>query len=247
MLINAIGTHFNFGVLAPESVQYEIDHLSQAGASMEVLIKLVSLLIPITKKVESKFSGCLEITVTGGRKVLNTANANYSYGSLQRVLEFALRRVDLSSAEEVLVLGLGGGSVITSLRKEFDYENVIVAVDVDPVIIEIAGKEFGIKPDYRTEIVLDDAYDYLISDCRIYDLIIVDIFIDNRIPEKFLSKEFWTMVKEKTRENGCVIFNSMGESGAIMEEIKDVLRWQFLISEFDHVEKYNHVLIARAR
>lgn len=201
--------------------------------------------MPVTRKVKSDHSGDLELTIFEGKKVLDTTNANYSYGQLQKVLEFALRKIDLSDVKEVLVLGLGGGSVIKSLREVFNYELGIIAVEIDPVVIDIAGKEFGVHADYRTEIVCSDAYEYIINNPKKFDLIIIDLFIDNRVPEKFISMEFWKSVKSKVRYDGFMIFNSINVNNKTFEAIKNLLRWGFVFKEYDHVEKANHLLIAR--
>ena len=214
---------------------------------MEIILKLVSFFVPVTKKIRSEHSGDLEVTLFEGKKVLDTTHVNYSYGSLQKVLEFALRKIDLSDVKNVLVLGVGGGSVIKSLREVFEYKQEIVGVELDPVIIQIANQEFGVRPDDYTEIVCTDAYEYIAKDSKKFDLIIVDLFIDNKIPEKFLSMEFWKNVKSKVRYNGSIIFNSMNIDRRTFERIKSPLRWEFAISEYANVEKANHLMIARWR
>ena len=107
--------------------------------------RLLSYIYPVTKTIESKYSGKLEITWYNGKKHLNSANANYSYGSLQRILKFGLKKINLSRINSVLILGLGGGSVIETLRQDFNYPGQIEAVEIDPVIIDIAKTEFGIE------------------------------------------------------------------------------------------------------
>lgn len=61
------------------------------------------------------------MTYVNGKKVLDTENANYSYGSLQKILEIGLTKVNLKNVENLLLLGMGGGSIIHSLRNTFEY------------------------------------------------------------------------------------------------------------------------------
>ena len=61
---------------------------------MYVVKRLLSFLFPFTTKYLSKYSGNVEVTLYNGRKVLDTANANYSYGLLQKVLRKSLLKVD---------------------------------------------------------------------------------------------------------------------------------------------------------
>jgi predicted membrane-bound spermidine synthase len=72
---------------------------------------------------------------------------------LQKVLKFSLKQIDVSGANHILVLGLVGGSVLKTLRKDFKYAGKITALDFDPVILEIAGREFGVMEDKNTVIV----------------------------------------------------------------------------------------------
>ena len=86
-------------------------------AQPSLLKRLLSYLFPFTRRVPSPVSGHLEVTLYNGRKVLDSATANYSYGALQRVLRYGLQQLDLVQVRSILLLGLGGGSVIQTLRK----------------------------------------------------------------------------------------------------------------------------------
>ena len=125
------------------------------------MIRLLSYILPITKKVESKYSGTLEITWHNGKKHLNTKNANYSYGSLQTILKIGLQKIDITNCKKILVLGLGGGSVIDTLLNDFKYKNHITALDIDPVIIDIAKEEFNLSEKKNLKIICADAFDFI--------------------------------------------------------------------------------------
>ena len=88
--------------------------------------KILSYIWPVTRKFPSEFNGTLEISYVNGKKVLDTKNANYSYGSLQKILEIGLTKVNLKSVENLLLLGLGGGSIIQSLRETFEYQKFLL-------------------------------------------------------------------------------------------------------------------------
>jgi spermidine synthase len=162
----------------------------------------------VTKTIESKHSGTLEITWHNGKKHLNTKNANYSYGSLQRILKFGLKNIELSKINSVLVLGMGGGSVIETLRKDFNYTKTIEAVEIDPVIINIANTEFGISENKNLKIHCADASEFLKANTKHFDLIIVDLFIDLTVPNQFLSDVFWDLLLHSKSSKGTVIFNA---------------------------------------
>ncbi len=120
--------------------------------------RLLSYIYPVTKTIASQYSGALEITWYNGKKYLNTKNANYSYGSLQEILKIGLEKINLQHCNEVLVLGLGGGSVIETLQNDFNYKGHITAVDIDPVIIQLAKDEFNIRESEKLAIICADAF-----------------------------------------------------------------------------------------
>lgn len=209
-------------------------------------VKIISYLYPITKKIESEFSGKLELTTINGKRLLDTEHTNYSYGSLQRVLKFSLKQLDLSNTKSILLLGLGGGSVIKTIREDFKFELSITAIEIDPVVIEIAKKEFNVQDDKTTKIIKDDAFNFVKKNTTKFDLIIVDIFIDNIIPDQFLSLEFWANVLDNLEPNGTIIFNTLCFPSTNLIHIKEKFRRRgidFQVHRF--VEKSNKVIIAK--
>lgn len=210
------------------------------------MARLLSYLYPITKKIKSDISGDLEITWYNGKKHLNTENANYSYGSLQRILKFGLDKISLANVHSVLILGLGGGSVIETLRNDFKYTQKITAVDIDPVVIEIANTEFNIIENEKLEIVCDDALNFVVQTDEQFDLIIIDLFIDITVPEVFLKLPFWEAIIKISATNGSILFNASLEkskSKAVIEII-DFLKTHFYKTEvYEKVNGTNRVII----
>lgn len=170
--------------------------------------KNLSYIFPLTKMVQSEVSGRLEVGWVDGKKVLNCRRVNYSYGGLQKALNYGLEQIPLKSVGSVLVLGMGGGSVIESLRKKFNYSKIIVAVELDPVIIQIAEEDFEITKHKNLEVVCADALAFIKTVKHSFDLIIVDLFVGKNVPKKFYSKAFWQDIENRTNKNGKVLFNA---------------------------------------
>ena len=211
------------------------------------MTRLLSYLYPVTKKVDSEINGTLEITWYNGKKHLNTKNANYSYGSLQRILKFGLDKINLQNVNSILLLGLGGGSVISTLRADFKYEKSITAIEIDPKVIEIAEKEFDIRPDQNLNIICDDALHFMASNSNSFDLIIIDLFIDIEVPDSFLTLKFWKDVVKASSNNGIILFNASLHKTHSKEllEVLQFLKTQFYIVEiFEKVNNTNTVIIA---
>lgn len=202
----------------------------------------------MTKKIKSDYSGTLEITWYNGKKHLNTKNANYSYGSLQRILKFGLDKIELNNVNSVLLLGLGGGSVIETLRTDFNYAKGITAVDIDPKIIDIAKNEFSLKDDNQLIIVCDDALHFMQINTEAFDLIIIDVFIDITVPDAFLTVPFWHDVLKGSSTNGTVLFNASLEKtkSKALNEVIDLLKTHFYRVEiFEKVNNSNTLILAK--
>lgn len=212
------------------------------------MTSLLSYLYPITKKIKSDYSGDLEITWYNGKKHLNTKNATYSYGSLQRILKFGLDKIEVSKVNSVLLLGLGGGSVIETLHEEFGYQKSIVAVDIDSKIIEIAKNEFNLKQDKNLTIICEDALQFMKSNSQKFDLIIIDLFIDITVPKEFLAIPFWEDVLKSSSTNGTILFNASLEktkSNALQNVIVYLKSHVYTIEVYEKVNNTNTLIIAK--
>lgn len=208
--------------------------------------QLLSYIYPVTKTIESKYNGKLEITWYNGKKHLNSANANYSYGSLQRILKYGLEKTELTNVDSILVLGMGGGSVIKTLRTDFNYNSTIDAVELDPVIIDIAKSEFGIIENENLKIHCADAFTFVKTNTKPFDLIIVDLYIDLSVPDKFLSAEFWDNVLKSKSSKGALLFNaSVKESEMLkVENLVDYLKTKvYKVDIYKKVNNTNTIII----
>jgi spermidine synthase len=211
--------------------------------------KLISHIYPITKTIRSDFSGTLEITIKNGKKHLNTKNANYSYGALQMILKFGLDKVNLKKVNSVLLLGLGGGSVIQTLRDDFKYQKHITAVDIDPVIIDIAKTEFDIQDSKDLKIICQDALKYVNQNTKQFDLIIIDLFIDIQMPKQFLDFAFWEDIIKSKSSNGVILFNGSLEKEK-SKDLKKVIAFLkskvYKVDVYDKINEVNTVVITQS-
>lgn len=213
------------------------------------MLKYLSYLYPITRKIKSDYSDTLEITWYNGKKHLNTKNANYSYGSLQAILKFGLEQMDLKKVQSVLLLGLGGGSVIETLRTNFNYKNKITAVDIDPVVIDIAKTEYQLDEDAEMSIICQDALAFVKEETSTYDLIIVDLFIDTNVPKTFMGIPFWEELLKLRTTQGCFLFNASLEeekSDALITLINYLKTKIYKVDVYDKVNETNTLIIAYA-
>ncbi|WP_025741399.1 spermidine synthase [Aquimarina pacifica] len=209
--------------------------------------KLLSYLWPFTKEVKSQVNGTLELTWINGKKVLDSQNANYSYGSLQKLLCFGLSKIEIHNNDQILLLGLGGGSIIRSLREKFIFNGKITAVEIDELIIKLAKTEFNITNSNTLEIICEDAFAYIHQSKGQFEIIIVDIFIDTQVPEQFYSLQFWNQLMKRLSPSGYILFNA-GINLTDQNKIKHlILAFETKIgfTEYQKVEGANTILVGR--
>ena len=175
--------------------------------------RLLSFLLPIKiHQKKSVYSKNLEVTWNNGYLVLDSENTNYSFGSLQRVLKKGLKYIGyerIQNFESILVLGVAGGSVIETLKKEVKFEGKITGVEIDAAIVELATKYFGLGNYNNVSIVIDDAFEYVLKTKEKYDLIIIDIFQDTTMPNFLFEDFFINRINFLLNVNGFILFNTM--------------------------------------
>lgn len=168
----------------------------------------------VVESRSSEHNPLLEVVYDRGRCVLNSRSVNYSFGSLHRVFEEAFAKLHLEqrTLREVLLLGCGAGSVVEILRKQYSKECAITAVEIDPVVIELARRHFMIDRVPNLEIVCADAREYVATARKKFDLVVIDLFIDDRVPPAFRSREFLERVRKLLAKGGLVVFNAIDDS-----------------------------------
>ena len=175
--------------------------------------RLLSFLLPVKiHQKKSVYSKNLEVTWNNGYLVLDSENTNYSYGSLQRVLKKGLKYIGydrIRNFQSILVLGVAGGSVIETLKKEIKFEGQITSVEIDPVVVELATKYFGLGKYNNVSIVIDDAFEFVLKSKEKYDLIIIDIFQDTTMPNFLFEDFFINRINFLLKVNGFILFNTM--------------------------------------
>ncbi|UPT70896.1 MAG: fused MFS/spermidine synthase [Flavobacterium sp. JAD_PAG50586_2] len=175
--------------------------------------KLFSYFIPINVyRKNSSVSKSIEVTWNNGELVLDSKSTNYSYGSLQRILRKGLKYIGferIRNFESILVLGVAGGSVIKTLVDEIKFKGRITGVEIDRDIIDIANGYFQLDKIPNLEIVVDDAFEYVLKTKLKYDLIIIDIFQDTTMPNFLFEDFFIQRINSLLNLNGFILFNTM--------------------------------------
>ena len=198
----------------------------------------------------SEINGDLIVFLVKGRYQLCTANAIYSfetkYDNFGNVFEDYLD-LDKIQGNRVLVLGLGLGSVPQILDKYRTRKWNFVAVEIDPEVCELASI-YGyplISSPIQTHIT--DA-EIFVNTCEDkFDIICLDLFIDDEIPQNCKSLEFLVSIKNILSDNGVVVANTLAFSDRHKEEsmlyFKEKFKATFNKSCLIHTHK-NYMLIS---
>ncbi len=162
---------------------------------------------PVEKRVTA--FNRLEVRRQGNRLVLNAPHVNYAFGSLHDLFREAFSRKPPcpKTTENILILGFGGGSVAHILREELDCNNPITGVEIDPAVIDLSLKYFDLNRLKDITIDFCDAAEFLAKDKKQYGLLVVDLFSDHIIPEKFQTKMFLKQLAGHLTPEGTVFYN----------------------------------------
>lgn len=112
--------------------------------------------------------------------------------------------------KRVLVIGLGGGILPMALRK-IDSGMQIDVVELDPSVVDVARSHFSFREDAKLRAFVNDGRVFVRRQTRLgarYDLILVDAFENNYIPEHMITQEFIRELRAVLRPGGILAANT---------------------------------------
>jgi spermidine synthase len=113
--------------------------------------------------------------------------------------------------QEVLIVGLGGGTIPSFLHHHFP-KMTIDAVDIDPVVVDVAKKYFAFKEDETLHAHVADGRAFIEKCNDRYDVIFLDAFNANSVPYTLATREFLLSVREALTPEGVVVSNVWGRN-----------------------------------
>ena len=116
--------------------------------------------------------------------------------------------------KRILIVGLGGGTLPTNLSTMAPDANIEV-VELDPAVVKVAKEYFNFKTGPKLSVHTEDGRVFIKKALRNgehYDLIMLDAFEDDYIPEHLLTKEFLTEVKGILTPDGVLAANTFSSS-----------------------------------
>lgn len=129
--------------------------------------------------------------------------------------------------QKVLIVGLGGGSMVHFLQRHAPKVKVDV-VEIDPMIVSVADRYFGVRTGRNVKINVTDGLEYLSTTDAKYDVIYMDAFLRpssgtdrTGVPLHLKTLNFYGEVRKRLNPDGVVVFN-LNPHLSVREDIRTI-------------------------
>lgn len=177
--------------------------------------KWLSYIIEIElENLESDYGHDLSLCLSDGRFQLNAHKAIYSWEDKYDNFYKAFAQMDFKkfSGDECLILGFGLGSIPQMLEKNFKQSLYYTGIEIDDQVIYLAEKYILHKLKSNIQLIQASAEIFTEITEEKWDLICVDVFINDKIPGPIKSHLFLEQVSELLTENGVLLYNHLANS-----------------------------------
>lgn len=167
----------------------------------------------ILEEVESPINGKLTVIRDLAWGVhIKAGGITQSGGVAEKVWHSSLKEVKKvkSKVKKCLILGLGSGGAAKAVKRYWS-EMTITGVEIDQMMVDLGEKYMGLK-EGEVKVVIEDAMKFVRRQTKKmekYDLILVDMYIGDTIPEKFATPIFYNLTKELLENKGVVVINRL--------------------------------------
>lgn len=160
----------------------------------------------------------------------------------------------------VLVIGLGAGSIPRYLRKQYPKMR-IDAVEIDPVVVNVAKNYFFVTEDENYRVHTDDGRAFLENTKTRYDIIFLDAYgpgdgtvsrVED-LPKQLATVEFFKLAKDRLKSQGVLVSNYIFVNQQHYSSFHLSLKknfpliYRFPIKREDESMDYNIILLAHRK
>jgi spermidine synthase len=145
----------------------------------------------------------------------------------------------------ILVVGLGGGILPRALAKLLPGAT-IDTVEIDAAVVDVAQRWFLFAPSDRVRVAVQDGRVYVKRQLKAgarYDLVFLDAYDHEYIPEHLLTREFLQEVRALLAPGGVVVANTFSSSRLYDAESAT---WAAAFGPFHQLRTANRVIVAGA-
>lgn len=112
----------------------------------------------------------------------------------------------LTPCEDVLILGLGGGSLVRTLYY-LNSQTRMTVIEIRPAVIELAFQYFAMPATPLLTMVCDDAKTYIQKNNKPYDVIFADLYWAMRMDPMQAKRQFVEACKSQLHPHGWLVIN----------------------------------------
>jgi len=144
----------------------------------------------------------------------------------------------------ILIVGLGGGTLPRALARILP-DATIDVVEIDPAVVRVAQTYFDFHPGERLRVTEMDGRVFVkraIREQRRYDLIMLDAFDHEYIPEHLLTQEFLREVRSVLSPGGVIAANTFSSSRLYDHES---VTYASVFGTFFNLKRDNRVILIR--
>jgi spermidine synthase len=150
----------------------------------------------------------------------------------------------LPEPHEILVIGLGGGTLPRALHRVVPGAHIDV-IEIDPAVVRVASAYFGFSSSPEITVTTLDGRAYvrglLRAGTKKYDLILLDAYERDYIPEHLLTREFLQQVQGLLRPGGVVAANTWSSSRLYSNES---VTYHAVFGDFYNLKSGNRIILA---
>ena len=146
--------------------------------------------------------------------------------------------------KRILITGEGGGTVPTALQEMFP-DAQIDLVEIDQAVDSVARGYFDFKPGPKTKVTISDGRVFVkrvMAQKPNYDLVLLDAFDADYIPEHMLTREFLQEVKSAMAPGGVIVANTFSNSALYDYES---VTYKAVFGPFFNLKLANRIIIGR--
>ena len=170
-------------------------------------------------ETESKYNGNIKVVEFGDVRRLVVDNISQSisphsphthklyWGKMLHLL-----KENFTHLNEVLLLGLGGATLVHLIHQEFP-DVTTTSVEIDQTMVDIANNYFDLSTVANNRIIVDDALRVVIEPHNFnirenqFNVVIVDIYVGEKYPDLGKTGNFIGNLKKLVAPEGMIIFN----------------------------------------
>jgi spermidine synthase len=148
------------------------------------------------------------------------------------------------SPKRVLVIGLGGGTLPDALMRLYPEMDMDV-VEVDAAVIRVAQRYFDFRPGTNVHVFEEDGRVFVKRAGRSgvkYDLVLLDAFDHEYIPEHMLTREFLQEIKAVMQPEGVLAANTFSTSRLYAHESAT---YEAVFGRFYNLKDANRIILVK--